>query len=58
MGINIGEQEVSNIFIGTSSDILVYVGQEQIWPTLDDTTISNGFWIDEFPWDDNSYWYD
>ena len=47
MGINIGEQEVSNIFIGTSSDILVY-----------DTTISNGFWIDEFPWDDNSYWYD
>lgn len=57
MGINIGNIEFTNILVG-QDEISVYVGNEQVWPVLDNITFSNGFWIDEFPWDDNSCWMD
>ena len=57
MGINIGNIEFTNILVG-SHEVLVYVGSEQVWPVLDNIAFSNGFWVDEFPWDDNSCWMD
>lgn len=57
MGINIGNTEFTNILVG-SHEVSVYVGSEQVWPVLDNIAFSNGFWVDEFPWDDNSCWMD
>ena len=57
MEINIGNTEFANILVG-SHEVSVYVGSEQVWPVLDNIAFSNGFWVDEFPWDDNSCWMD
>ena len=57
MGINVGSQELVDVLIGTK-DVSVYIGEEQIWPVLDNICFSNGFWVDEYPWDDNFYWRD
>lgn len=50
-------QEFVNVLIG-DQEVSIFVGDTQIWPVLDNIAFSNGFWVDEFPWDDNSYWID
>lgn len=57
MKVSIGNKDFTNITLG-NKDISIYVGNKQVWPILDNICFSNGFWVDEFPWDDNFYWRD
>ena len=57
MKVSIGNKDFTNITLG-NKDISIYIGDKQVWPILNNICFSNGFWVDEFPWDDNFYWRD
>lgn len=57
MEINIYNKNLSNILF-KNKEVSIYIGKNQIWPTLSEEAFLNGFWTDDFPWNDNSCWRD
>ncbi len=62
MGINTKNNRVSSIYYQGYPIISVYIKNEKIWPEdIIDTIFScyfNGYWIDEYPWTDDTSWTD
>lgn len=40
--------------------VAVYRGYQLVWSKFNDmlSCYSNGYWIDQYPWADNTYWVD
>lgn len=62
MGIYVNNRGVGNIYYKGRPIISVWIKGEKIWPNdIIDTIYScfnNGYWIDEYPWTDNTSWTD
>jgi hypothetical protein len=63
MGIFANGKGVSKIYYHNIPIIRVYAGDHFVWPMLDviDEILScyyNGYWIDEYPWTDDTPWKD
>ena len=61
--IRINNKDISNIHLGTRGVLSVYLGTKLVWrkqaeviETL--SCFSNGYWIDDYPWADNTPWTD
>ena len=58
--IHINNINISGVHSGLIDISAVYKGLQLVWSKLSDITSSyyNGYWVDEYPWDDNLYWRD
>lgn len=51
-------KEVLEVYIGNTSIGSIYNKEDLLFENSSQICFSNGYWVDEFPWDDNSYWRD
>ena len=51
-------QEVMEIYVGNIPIASLYNKNDNLFENLAQICFTNGYWVDEFPWDDNSYWMD
>ena len=51
-------KEVIEVYVGNTPISEMYRKNDLIYQNMLQICFSNGFWVDEFPWDDNSYWMD
>lgn len=51
-------KEVIEVYIGNTPISEMYNHKDLVFQNLAQICFTNGYWIDEFPWDDNSYWMD
>ena len=51
-------QEVTEVYVGSQPIQAIYNGSTLLFENASKICFSNGYWVDEFPWDDNSYWMD
>ena len=61
--IHINGHDITDVYNGSKTIIAVYKGLRLIWRKVVDIvdTLScyfNGYWIDEYPWTDNTGWKD
>ena len=63
MGIFANNRRINRIYYNNTPIRRVYVGNYFVWPTsaIIDGILScyyNGYWIDEYPWTDDTHWVD
>lgn len=51
-------KEVIEVYVGNTPIAEMYNGNDLIFQNLAKICFTNGYWVDEFPWDDNSNWMD
>ena len=51
-------KEVEEVWVGNQPIQAVYIGDKLVFENATKICFANGYWVDEFPWDDNSYWMD
>lgn len=51
-------KEVAEIWVGDKPIQAIYIGNQLVYENAAKICFTNGYWVDEFPWDDNSYWRD
>lgn len=51
-------KEVIGVYIGNIPITTIYNKSNILYQDSAQICFSNGYWVDEFPWDDNSYWMD
>lgn len=65
MGIRINNRGIESILYNNRPILAVYVNGQKVWPEeiipIIDEILScyyNGYWIDEYPWTDDTSWTD
>lgn len=60
MGIYTNGRRVISLYTEGRPIIAVYTNGEKIWPDISMllSCYANGYWIDEYPWTDNTPWAD
>ena len=63
--IRLGNSKVIAMYINGWKVLSVYTQGQLVWPEQEDEIIdkilscfSNGYWIDEYPWTDDTSWTD
>ena len=58
--IHINSKDISGVYSGLKEIVAVYSGLRLVWNKITEmlSCYSNGYWIDEYPWDDNLTWTD
>lgn len=56
--IRFGNKKIVAMYINGQRILSVYTQGQQIWPEELPSCFSNGYWIDEYPWADNTSWND
>ena len=51
-------KEVIAVYIGDKEITSIYNKEDVLFEDASQICFSNGYWVDNFPWDDNSYWRD
>ena len=51
-------KEVIGVYVGNIPIAEMYQQDKLIYQNLAQICFTNGYWVDQFPWDDNSYWMD
>lgn len=66
MGLIINDSEIDDIYVNNDALLAIYYNDEKLWPKdiiipIIDIILScyyNGYWIDEYPWTDDTSWTD
>lgn len=60
MGIKLANKNIKALCIEKTPILKVYLGRIKVFElnTLIPSCFSNGYWIDEYEWKDNSLWGD
>lgn len=58
--IHINNYDISEVYAGPKKIVAVYNGLKLVWSKITNLKYcyANGYWIDEYPWNDNSHWTD
>ncbi len=51
-------KDVTAIYAKTTPVIAVYWYGQKIWPSIILSSFYNGYWVDQYPWTDNTPWAD
>ena len=56
--ININQNNITGIYIDSKDIVSVYVGSRLVWNKITELSscYANGYWIDEYPWTDDTTW--
>jgi len=61
--IYVNNHDTSGVYRGNMEIVRVYKGLKLVWSKISDITdilscYFNGYWIDEYPWTDDTPWKD
>ena len=51
-------KEIIEVWVGNQPIQAMYNKSNLIFGDSSQICFTNGYWVDEFPWEDNSYWMD
>jgi hypothetical protein len=54
----INNYEIVDSYIGPKNIIKIYIGSKMTWEKITElmSCYANGYWMDEYPWTDNTPW--
>ena len=58
--IHINNRDISDIYRASRAIVEVYKGHRLVWQKIKEiiSCYSNGYWVDEYPWVDDTFWKD
>lgn len=56
--IKILNKDLLAVRLGDKQVFAIYINGYKLWPNIILSCLANGYWIDEYPWEDTLPWTD